>query len=120
MSPERGADRAKLAVVHMPEATRAAFSFVEGLDEEQFRSDLRSLYATRAALTTLGEAANRVPEAVRIAHSEIPWRQIRAFWNFLVHAYDQIDPARLHQTVIDELPGLERSLLRLIATLDAQ
>jgi uncharacterized protein with HEPN domain len=102
----------------MLEATQAALSFVEGLDERQFCEDLRTIYATRAALTTIGEAANRVPETLRDGHPSIPWRQIRAFRNFLVHVYDQVDPVRLHQTVTDELPNLETSLLALLATLE--
>jgi uncharacterized protein with HEPN domain len=47
--------------------------------------------ATLRNLELIGEAARRVPDDVRSAHPEIPWRMIIATRNRLIHAYLGID-----------------------------
>ena len=94
----------------MLEAVDAILSFTEGHDRGSFVDDLRTVYAVRAGFAILGEAARDVPDRVREAMPHIPWDEIRKFRNFVVHVYDQVDPGRLYDTVIDELPGLQDDL----------
>ena len=42
-------------------------------------------------LATIGEAAARVSEDLKTRHPQVPWPQIKAFRNILVHAYFGID-----------------------------
>lgn len=44
-------------------------------------------------LEIIGEAAGRIALEFRLAHSEIPWRQMISARNILIHNYDGIDPA---------------------------
>ena len=39
----------------------------------------------------IGEAATRLPEDLRDAWPEVPWRQISSIRNCLIHGYDGID-----------------------------
>ena len=39
----------------------------------------------------IGEAATRLPEDLRDAWPEVPWRQIISMRNWLIHGYDGID-----------------------------
>jgi len=43
--------------------------------------------ATLRNLELIGEAATRIPQSVRNAAVQIPWRQIVATRNRLIHAY---------------------------------
>jgi len=61
-------------------------------------------------LEIVGEAANRVPIAVREKHTHIPWSQVIGLRNRLIHAYDNFD----QEIVIYDLPGLIRDLAEIL------
>ena len=63
----------------------------------------------------LGEAANRVSEECRNQQPEIPWTQIVALRNRLIHGYDEIDFDILWQILTNDLPPLLQVLDRLLA-----
>jgi uncharacterized protein with HEPN domain len=57
-------------------------------------------------LELIGEAASRVPEAIRTAHPEIPWRMVVATRNRLIHGYLGIDDDTIWSIVQDDVPKL--------------
>jgi uncharacterized protein with HEPN domain len=54
----------------------------------------------------IGEAASRIPEAVRNAHPEIPWRLVIATRNRLIHGYLGIDDDTLWSIIRSDVPAL--------------
>lgn len=70
------------------------------LDDELVRD--AALYA----FAILGEAASRVSAEMRTQHSDIPWRSIIGFRNFILHAYDLVELDRVWAAV-ELLPDLE-------------
>lgn len=87
-----------------------ALSYTAGLMKAQFVADTRTYDATLRNLELIGEAARHVPEEVRSAHPEIPWRMIIATRNRLIHAYLGIDDDTIWSIVQDDLPELLRAL----------
>jgi uncharacterized protein with HEPN domain len=61
-----------------------------------------------------GEAAARVSAATQAAHPEIPWPQIVATRNRLVHAYFDIDRNILWKAATEEIPALVPTLKMLV------
>ncbi|MGD0012334.1 MAG: DUF86 domain-containing protein [Terriglobia bacterium] len=57
-------------------------------------------------LQIIGEAARKVSEAVKARHPEVPWRQIIAMRNILVHDYFTVDPEEVWAAVEGDLPDL--------------
>lgn len=53
-------------------------SYTKGLDQAGFVADKLIYDATLRNLELIGEAATRIPDSVRAAHPEIPWRMIVA------------------------------------------
>jgi len=62
--------------------------------------------ATLRNLELIGEAATYIPEDVRAAHPEIPWRMIIATRNQLIHGYLGIDNDTLWSIIQDDVPEL--------------
>jgi uncharacterized protein with HEPN domain len=63
----------------------------------------------------LGDAASRVPAAVRKELPGIPWREISAMRNILVHEYFGVSPSIIWKTITNDLPLLELVLNQEIA-----
>ncbi len=67
-------------------------------------------------LAIIGEAAGRVSDGLRSAHPEVPWRQIIAQRNILVHVYDQLNLDRLWAAV-EAVPQLMDQIERILQEL---
>jgi uncharacterized protein with HEPN domain len=80
--------------------------YTAGMDQTQFESNGLVLDATLRKLELIGEAARNVPEEIRGLAPEIPWRQIIATRNRIVHAYLGIDNDTIWSILRDDLPGL--------------
>ena len=62
----------------------------------------------------IGEAAARVSEATREKYTQIPWVQIVAMRNRLVHMYFDIDLDQVWQAVTEDIPPLVGALERIL------
>jgi uncharacterized protein with HEPN domain len=81
-------------------------AYSEGLDQQQFQAEGLKYDAILRNLELIGEAAMHIPADVRQAHSSIPWRQIIATRNRLIHGYLGIDSDTLWSIVKDDIPSL--------------
>ena len=87
-------------------AARKAVSFTEGMSFADFERDERTVFSATKAVEIVGEAAAQVSRDVRQAHPDIPWRDIIAMRNRLVHAYFEINLELVWRTVRHDLPDL--------------
>lgn len=91
-----------------------ALLFTAGLDRGRFLEDEEKIPAISRLLEIIGEAAENVPEEVRVAPAEIPWRPIVGTRDVLIHAYFHVDAERLWKTVEEDLPPLRSALRRIL------
>ena len=92
--------------------------YTAGLDKADFVASPISYDATLRNLELIGEAATHVPETVRDAHPEIPWREIVGTRNRLIHAYPGIDNDIVWDIVCNDVPALLPALRTLLDTTD--
>lgn len=85
---------------------RKVLANVEGLDQAVFVESELTYDATLRNLELLGEAAAHVPEDVRAAHPEVPWRLIVATRNRLIHGYLGIDDDTVWSIIRDDVPAI--------------
>lgn len=63
----------------------------------------------------LGEAASRLSETFRHAHSQVEWQVIRNMRNFLIHVYDAVDITIVWNTVQLDLAPLLLAVEQILA-----
>jgi uncharacterized protein with HEPN domain len=73
--------------------------------------------ATLRNLELIGEAATRVSQDIRDKAPQVPWRQLVATRNRLIHAYLGIDDDIVWSIVTDDVPALRRPPRELLATM---
>ena len=66
-------------------------AYSEGFDQNEFARTGLNYDATIRNLELIGEAATHIPSDVRESYSSIPWRQVIATRNRLIHGYLGID-----------------------------
>ena len=82
------------------------------------RKDLDSNREFRRALERcvelIGEAASRLPESWRASHGKIPWRQIIAMRNVMIHGYDVVVSDVLWDVATNDVPKLRGEIKLLL------
>jgi len=101
-------DRAYL--VDILEAAKLARHYVQRKSLDDFIADMQCQDAVVRRLAVIGEAARRVSETARTELSGLPWQDMIAMRNFLIHEYDDIDMSIVWETVQGHLPGLINAL----------
>ncbi len=84
---------------------------------EAFFSDVLLQSALLHRLTLLGEACRALSPELRAAHPEVPWAQIIAFRNVVVHQYFGVDLDLVWTIIAEQVPGLGSSLEAILDSL---
>lgn len=95
--------------------TRKVIAYTDGLDQTGFVASGLNYDAAVRNLELIGEAATHIPDAVRTANPQIPWRQVIATRNRLIHGYLGIDNDTLWSIIHSDAPTLLSSLIALKA-----
>jgi uncharacterized protein with HEPN domain len=80
--------------------------FAQGLEQTDFITDLRTVYAVTRCLEIISEASRRLPEAVKAKHPSIPWKQMAAAGNVYRHDYEDVAARYVWNTLTRDLPAL--------------
>ena len=81
-------------------------AYTAGFDQKRFETSGLTYDATVRNFELLGEAASRIPPEIREGHLDIPWRQIIATRNRLIHGYLGIDNDTLWSIIQTDIPVL--------------
>jgi len=93
-------------------------AYSDGFDLKSFESTSLNYDATVRNLELIGEAATHIPSQIQDAHSSIPWRQMIATRNRLIHGYLGIDNDTLWSIIQDDIPLLLVELQQLKESLN--
>lgn len=99
-----------IRVRDMLDHAREAVSLSHGRPRVDLDHDRVLSLALVRLLEIIGEAANRIPEADRQRHPEIPWPEIIGLRNRLIHGYSSTDLDIVWQIVTTDLPPLIAAL----------
>jgi uncharacterized protein with HEPN domain len=80
---------------------------------DEFFSDSMRQDAVIRNLEVMGEAVRKVSTDTREAHPEVPWRQIAATRDRVIHGYFTVDLEIVWEIVETELPRLRQALTQI-------
>ncbi len=101
----------------MLEFSQDVVGYTRGLTLAAWQADAMRVDASLRKLSLIGEAATRVPDAIRSQAADIPWRKIVGLRNRLMHAYPATDDSAIWSIVTGDVPALQGSLKQLLAKL---
>jgi uncharacterized protein with HEPN domain len=117
MSDSRRPERAwRFYVDDMISFAQKVQTYTEGLSQSGFLADSRTYDATLRNIELIGEAATNIPDSIRTAYPDVPWRLIIATRNQLIHAYLGIDDDTVWSIIQDDIPVLLEALDKIRAS----
>ena len=87
--------------------------YVSGLDLESFGKDQKTVDAVVRNIEIVGEAAKNLSEEYQEQYPKIPWSQIMATRNKVVHEYFGVDLEILWETIKEDLPALKKQIQKI-------
>jgi uncharacterized protein with HEPN domain len=100
---------------HMLDASREATSFVQGKSRVDLDRQRMLVLSLVKCIEIVGEAAGRISEETRGAFPRLPWREITAMRNRLIHGYFDVDLDIVWKSVTHELPRLAKEIEEILS-----
>ncbi|OPY38334.1 MAG: hypothetical protein A4E35_00757 [Methanoregula sp. PtaU1.Bin051] len=74
----------------------------------------------RSAIEVIGEASKNVPDPVKKKSPDIPWREMAALRDRIIHGYFRIDYSVVWNVIKEDLPEIEPKISALLETMDTR
>lgn len=110
MSPER---EWTFRIRHILDAIAKISQYTKGMTDQQFANDDRTVDAVIRNFQVIGEATRHIPDDVRRANADVPWRLMEGMRHVLVHDYESVKVDTIWKTVVEDLPPLVDPLRRI-------
>ena len=94
----------------MIDFSERVLAYTEDFSREEFVASRINYDATIRNIELIGEAATHIPDQIRRQYSEIPWRQVVAARNQMIHGYLGVDNDILWSLIQEDVPALLEAL----------
>ena len=96
------------------DAIRRIESYTLEVSQEIFLENFMMQDAIMHQIEIVGEASNSISDKFQDEHSDLPWMQMRAIRNKIVHDYRGINLHIIWDTVKNDLPALKAQIQTLL------
>lgn len=101
-------------VVDIIEAMKKIEKFTKNLTSEDFRADEKTVLAVIRLLEVIGEAAKKIPPAVKEKYKQIPWKRMAGMRDKLIHEYFGVNIKVVWKAIKEDLPGVKPQIERIL------
>lgn len=88
--------------------------YTKGVEYDSFLNSQMIIDAVVRNLEIIGEAAGNVPYELKDKYNAIPWLEMKALRNVLIHEYFGVNTEILWNIVMRDIPVLKEMVLKLI------
>ena len=99
---------------HILDAINQVERYTLNVDKDEFLSNFMIQDAVVRKLEIIGEASRRISPEIKEKFSDIPWRDINAMRNKLIHEYFSVDAETVWNVVQLDLADLKKYALRIL------
>lgn len=98
---------------HILESIENIQNFTQGLELNDFRTDLKVLHACLYEYAVIGEAVMNIDDRILLKY-DYPWYSVRSFRNFIMHEYHAVDERVVWDTIKLVLPEFKQMVERIL------
>jgi len=91
-----------------------------GIDYEKFCNNDEKTLAAIQILEIIGEASKNLPKSLKNRYPEVPWSEMAATRDKLIHAYHLIEFEIVWRTLNEDIPPLKRSMRRILDDIERE
>jgi uncharacterized protein with HEPN domain len=102
------------------DAMNKAEIFLGEMDLDTLKKDDRTIYAVIRTLEIMGEAAKKIPADIRDKYPRIPWRELCAIRDKVIHNYFGVDLDVIYKTITEDIPEVKPFINEMINSLEEQ
>ena len=95
-------------------------AFVAGMDLETFQADDKSTSAVIRKFEIIGEASRQIPEEMRQAYPQVPWKEMAGMRDKVSHFYFGVDREAVWYAVKERIPALRPVIEKILSDLGGQ
>ncbi|KAF0107614.1 MAG: hypothetical protein FD146_1648 [Anaerolineaceae bacterium] len=99
---------------HIFDAICCIETYAGGVDRSAFLGNKMMQDAIMRQIEIIGEASGHISEELQEKHPEVPWFEMRAIRNKIVHDYMEINTDIIWDTIQNDLPALKPVIEKLL------
>ena len=103
----------QILAVHILNAISRIEQYVVGMNEQQFIDNFLIQDGVMRNIEVIAEASKKIPKEIKDKFPDIPWRQIMAMRNKIIHEYFGVDLLAIWNVVQVDLPELKIAITRI-------
>ena len=104
----------KIFLEHIQESIGEIEKYLAGVSEEAFFADSKTRNAVVRQFEIIGEAVKNLPDDLRSANPETPWKEWAGMRDKLIHEYFGVDVKVVWNTAKNDLPQLKEQINKLL------
>lgn len=109
----------KLYLLDIIDACERISSYTKGKTEKEFAEDQKTVDAVIRNIEVIGEAASKVPQEVRKRIPDVPWNEVVAMRNKVIHEYFDVNIPIVWKTVKNDIPKLKKAISKVVKDKDS-